>query len=308
MASKGITELTNVASVKDTDLLVVETSEGTRSVSRSGLLGGAMVHPYNLLDNSDFRNPVNQRGETSYNADGYTIDRWQIFVLSNTDGITSEVDFSNGYMYLGNKTYIQQRFKKGFLDSTKYYTVYIEYADGEISVSEADLFFSNEKFDYINIHPYTLRNIKCVALYEGEYTADTVPTYIPKGYATEMAECLRYFERIGNNQSEVLGHIVRMAQGDKVFMTIINYSKKRTGNVVITLSNADQYRVLMKNPETGANIKSALCDTIIGTSAKTDTEALIMATFTEPLDSDCYGMLQRRDTATAAYIDISADL
>ena len=30
----------------------------------------------NLLDNSNFRNPVNQRGQTSYNSVGYTIDRW----------------------------------------------------------------------------------------------------------------------------------------------------------------------------------------------------------------------------------------
>ena len=30
----------------------------------------------NLLDNSDFRNPVNQRGATSYSGSVYTIDRW----------------------------------------------------------------------------------------------------------------------------------------------------------------------------------------------------------------------------------------
>lgn len=32
----------------------------------------------NLLDNSDFRNPVNQRGATSYNTAGYAIDRWYL--------------------------------------------------------------------------------------------------------------------------------------------------------------------------------------------------------------------------------------
>ena len=30
----------------------------------------------NILHNWDFRNPVNQRGASSYTADGYTIDRW----------------------------------------------------------------------------------------------------------------------------------------------------------------------------------------------------------------------------------------
>ena len=30
------------------------------------------------------------------------------------------------------------------------------------------------------------------ALYEGAYTADTLPPYVPKGYAAELAECMRY--------------------------------------------------------------------------------------------------------------------
>lgn len=32
----------------------------------------------NLLDNGYFGNPVNQRGQTEYTGDGYTIDRWRI--------------------------------------------------------------------------------------------------------------------------------------------------------------------------------------------------------------------------------------
>jgi len=32
--------------------------------------------PYNLLDNTNFKNPVNQRNESTYNGPGYTIDRW----------------------------------------------------------------------------------------------------------------------------------------------------------------------------------------------------------------------------------------
>ena len=39
------------------------------------------TRPYNLLDNSDFRNPVNQRGVTSYTeyTSKYTIDRWKTY-------------------------------------------------------------------------------------------------------------------------------------------------------------------------------------------------------------------------------------
>lgn len=62
-----------------------------------------MCNP-NLLDNWYFANPVNQRGQTTYNS-GYTIDRWQIgnwstteYTLSITDaGITSE--YANGSIW-----------------------------------------------------------------------------------------------------------------------------------------------------------------------------------------------------------------
>jgi hypothetical protein len=38
-----------------------------------------------------------------------------------------------------------------------------------------------------------------MALYEGEYTIETLPPYIPKGYAAELAECQRYFQLIIHN-------------------------------------------------------------------------------------------------------------
>lgn len=38
MATKKISELTSVNSVQDSDLLIIETSEGTRAVAKSGLL------------------------------------------------------------------------------------------------------------------------------------------------------------------------------------------------------------------------------------------------------------------------------
>ena len=38
-------------------------------------------------------------------------------------------------------------------------------------------------------------NYLWAALYEGEYTAETLPEYQPKGYGAELAECQRYFQR-----------------------------------------------------------------------------------------------------------------
>lgn len=41
--------------------------------------------------------------------------------------------------------------------------------------------------------------IQRAALYEGSYTADTLPDYVPKGYAAELAECRRYYKVIDVN-------------------------------------------------------------------------------------------------------------
>ena len=46
-------------------------------------------HPRNLLDNSDFTNPVNKRGQTSYTGNGYTIDRWRTTAATTSHELTS---------------------------------------------------------------------------------------------------------------------------------------------------------------------------------------------------------------------------
>lgn len=40
-----------------------------------------------------------------------------------------------------------------------------------------------------------------IALYDGEYTADTLPPYQPKGYAVELAECQRYYQVLPETSS-----------------------------------------------------------------------------------------------------------
>ena len=42
MATKKINELTNVTSVQDSDLLIVETSEGTRSINKGNIIPDAL--------------------------------------------------------------------------------------------------------------------------------------------------------------------------------------------------------------------------------------------------------------------------
>lgn len=48
-------------------------------------------------------------------------------------------------------------------------------------------------FYYFIVDCYKDVVLKWAALYEGAYTADTLPPYVPKGYAAELAECQRYY-------------------------------------------------------------------------------------------------------------------
>ena len=51
---------------------------------------------------------------------------------------------------------------------------------------------------------YPRSTIQWAALYEGEYTAETLPEYHPKSYGAELAECQRYYQiRSANNIAAV---------------------------------------------------------------------------------------------------------
>ena len=88
-----------------------------------------------------------------------------------------------------------QRFEKGYLDLSKQHTIVAYMADGTISFS-GYIDTSEETMDGVNVTFPSGSKIKCVALYEGSYTADTLPPYVPKGYAAELAQCKRYYNII----------------------------------------------------------------------------------------------------------------
>lgn len=176
--------------------------------------------PRNLLDNSDFTNPVNQRGQTSYSgAKQYTIDRWR------ASGVELTVTVQNGYISLTNgassgRVSFEQMLEGSYTGKTLTVAVYdmdtnkVYCASATVpSVSTNTQYFGVADFNghtarmylssagvlgcHIMIANGATANIKWIALYEGEYTAETLPEYQPKGYAAELAECRRYYQRVG---------------------------------------------------------------------------------------------------------------
>ena len=167
---------------------------------------------YNLLDNSDFTLPVNQRGQTSY-ADSATtrpIDRWTN--ISPVAGNKLEVVSGGVKLSTGSSHYwFTQGFGNLSLSTSKKYTLYVELTDGTKAVivrtpNETATFsiFSNlhgclrtYQLNLILLGGNSPITFKYVALYEGEYTVDTVPKYTPKGYSAELVAALRYFQTTG---------------------------------------------------------------------------------------------------------------
>lgn len=173
--------------------------------------------PVNLLDNSDFRKPVNQRGLMSYTGKGYTIDRWKKEgeytkpVVTVNDGYISLENTGTSYSYN-----FFQLFESGSLKSGETYTVAIKYADGIVfagSMVMPEKTSTSRKYTVDSAHGIeigighmtdcevfaiympknTSVNIEWMALYEGSYTTEKLPPYVPKGYVTELLECQRYF-------------------------------------------------------------------------------------------------------------------
>ena len=193
--------------------------------------------PYNLLDNSDFVHPIAQAGVNgAHGATEYAVDRW-----NRTSGATVS-QATDGLKIVSDKTSwtagIQQKIEaKRFADvmtfavhgvfpvacrlfvyigsgTTNFGTAYFQGDAAErtlvLKLTKPDGLTGNEVVN-VYISPDTERTgtaavVRWAALYEGEYTAETLPPYVPKGYAAELAECLRYYRKIKANSETFSGY------------------------------------------------------------------------------------------------------
>ena len=183
----------------------------------SGAKVSSAASPRNLLDNSDFKNPVNQRGQSSYQNAGYCIDRWYNSgtVSINANGgvaattmyqkldcvkflagkkVTAAIRLTDGAIVLGSGTSVDGD------------GVYASIIDTTAHNCRLCVYYGTDRLIRFSVEATTAVSLEWAALYEGEYTAETLPEYQPKGYGAELAECQRYYVKLAFNSSFFWGN------------------------------------------------------------------------------------------------------
>lgn len=195
---------------------------------------GVPLQPVNLLDNSDFRKQyfIAQAGLNGlHGTTRYLGDRWighaSIAATAQADGLLLSTNAQNSYIYQKVKVQAGKQYTFAIHAASHTGTHRIAAYNSNNSVIYAQdyaadrdtllvTFTAGEDVVSLLYYPgYTSAGgsaaIQWAALYEGAYTADTLPAYQYKGCAAELAECQRYYQTIYRVYGESTGNVSREA-------------------------------------------------------------------------------------------------
>lgn len=199
MAGKQVTELDALPSFTDTSLLAVHNGAGLKKGLLSQLanyLGTKFSNP-NLLINPDFK--INQRGATSYERQGYSVDRWKIWNVTVTPSTSGGITVKND-KYTDTGTFIQILENATEGDSTL--SCYVTSVTGTVTMFADDntqvvlkqglnvVHTSNStKAFTIFLNRGTNITLKWVKLEQGKVATE----FIAPNYAEEILKCQRFY-------------------------------------------------------------------------------------------------------------------
>ena len=192
-------------------------------------LAGGYAAPRNLLVNSNFKYPVNQRGLTSYPSGSrrYTLDRWAatatVKVTVNSSSVTVEntsastsgsfIQYFDEPPAAGDSVTVACK----TADGSVYSGVKTMPASGTVSVFQSPngwsfvLAAANDTYParvYAYFPGTGAAELEWVAVYNGSYTAENIPGYRAEDPALALSACKYDFERIsatGNNLTIGIG-------------------------------------------------------------------------------------------------------
>ncbi len=198
MPGKQVTELDALPSFTDTSLLPVHNGAGLKKGLLSQLanyLGTKFSNP-NLLINPDFK--INQRGATSYEQQGYSVDRWKIWNVTVTQSTSGGITVKND-KYTDTGTFIQILENATEGDSTL--SCYVTSVTGTVTMFADDntqvvlkqglnvVHTSNSTKNFsIFLNRGTSITLKWVKLEQGKVAT----SFIAPNPAEELEKCLRF--------------------------------------------------------------------------------------------------------------------
>lgn len=217
------------------------------------------ARPYNILINSDFRNPVNQRGQTTYTGNLETIDCWRAYHSDTVHTLTE-----NGLKVTATSApNAYQILDVNGLDTSKQYTAAACDSDGNIVIWTGSLknttgvapicvYVSGESTLF---RLSASKTWSWAALYEGKYTLDTIPGYQPKGRKVEEL-CCKYVSDylLVENGMDVRGNfnVEGTAAIFKEKWPTLNFKNALGQNLGLVAIDTSTNRLTLGQQETGA--------------------------------------------------------
>lgn len=264
---KQVTELDVLPSFTDTSLLPVHNGAGLKKGLLSQLatyLGTKFSNP-NLLINPDFK--INQRGATSYEQQGYSVDRWKIWNVTVTPSANGGITVKND-KYSDTGTFLQYLENATEGDSTL--SCYVTSVSGTVTMVADDNSQVILKQGLNVVH--TSKSTKTFTIFLNRGTSITLKwvkleqgtvatSFIAPNPAEELVKCKRYynfsvlhFYGVCNSNGSLNEDLVlyRHFRTSPTFSTNATYSKNVTvSTLALKGSNDNGYYLYVRTPTSG---------------------------------------------------------
>lgn len=264
---KQVTELDALPSFTDTSLLPVHNGAGLKKGLLSQLaeyLGNKFSNP-NLLINPDFK--INQRGATSYEQQGYSVDRWKIWNVTVTPSTSGGITVKND-KYTDTGTFLQYLENATEGDSTL--SCYVTSVSGTVTMVADDNSQVILKQGLNIVH--TSKSTRAFTIFLNKGTSITLrwvkleqgkvaTAYIVPNPAEELLKCKRYYDfsvlhfygvcNSNGSLNEDLA-LYRHFRTSPTFSTNATYSKNVTvSTLALKGSNDGGYYLYVRTPTSG---------------------------------------------------------
>lgn len=236
MAGKQVNELDTLPSFTDTSLLPVHNGTGLKKGLLSQLanyLGNKFSNP-NLLINPDFK--VNQRGATSYEKIGYSVDRWKIWNVTVTPNANGGITIKND-KYTDAGTFLQYLENATEGDSTL--SCYVTSVSGTVTMVADDnsqvvlkqglnvvhTSASTKVFTFF-LNQGTSITLKWAKLEQGKHAT----AFVRPIYSEEYLKCMWFFQSLTGARSGYFSN-------EHIYINIPEVNSMRTSKPSVDSSN-----------------------------------------------------------------------